>query len=74
MGMSDVCFQCGEDLGYDTRLDDPPKDGGHIDVTWHPDEPQVAVSETRCYCSIGCLLDDSDELPDFAVQEDGGSR
>ena len=61
---ADSCSHCDEEFGYEVGWDDPPKGEGHIQVTWNPaDKPSFVVGETRKYCSIECLTQDSDSHP-----------
>lgn len=62
--MSDSCSNCSKDFGYEIGWDDPPKGEGHIEVVFNPeDEPSYVVGETRHYCSINCLEEDTEEIP-----------
>jgi len=62
--MTDSCYNCGQEFGYDPDWDDPPKGEGYIQVTHNPaDEPDFVVAQTQRYCSMSCLQECDEGVP-----------
>lgn len=62
--MGDEYSACGADFGYEIGWDDPDVGTGHIEVKWNPEnEPGFVVSETRHYCSVGCVQEYEENIP-----------